>query len=82
MAANGRLENVFILNIHYIPGNFLQCLIGHGKKLLACWLQLEWGLRNNIELPSLEVQLYGKWELNINLSQTFVNVVCWQHDET
>ena len=38
-----------------LPGNLFQCLIGHKNKLFACRLQLERGLRNNIELSSLEV---------------------------
>ena len=41
-----------------LPGNLFQCLIDHGKKLFACRLHLERGLRNNIELASPEV--WGK----------------------
>ena len=43
-----------------LPGNLFRCLIDHGKKLFACRLQLERGLRNNTELPSLEV-----WEKGV-----------------
>ena len=44
-----------------LPGNLFRCLIDHGKKLFACRLQLERGLRNNTELPSLEV-----WEKGVS----------------
>ena len=49
-----------------LPVNLFQCLIDHGKKLFTCRLQLQRGLRNNTELPSLEV-----WEKGVdtNLSQ-------------
>ena len=48
-----------------VPGSLFQKLIPHRKKLLACWLQFECGLKNYLELPLLEVRVSGiKYTVN------------------
>ena len=53
-----------------LPGNLFQSLIDHGKKLFACRSQLERGLTNNIELPSLEV-----WEKGVRIQISLKSLV-------
>ena len=61
------------LKKRFFGGNLgVKGLIDHGIKLFACWLELEWGLRNNTELPSLEV-----WEIGVKYKS-----LSWQHDGT
>ena len=63
-----------------LPGNLFQSIIDHGKKLFACRLQLERGLRNNIELSSLEV-----WEKGVRIQIALKSLVycpfCSQNTE-
>ena len=53
-----------------LPGNLFQSLIDHGKKLFACRLQLQRGLRNNIELSSLEM-----WEKGVTMQISLKSLV-------